>query len=657
MKEKSEYLNVSKSERKLPPPVAFTMLEPILDEWCVKVKVIKKHNEKTWANERGSGRVCAITVEDELSSKRFKVIMFNDLINEFYDKMEEGETYYINKGHLIKKSNDDTYEIQLCANSLVRNIHEVGVKFKDGGTSKSATDFKKIFNEVVEMPQQQGIQFEEFKPVSYVSMPQSSTSSSLIAPSPEKKRKHIETTFEDQTGNDDNLDAIGRQQKQEIDAEEVPDQQHISSHESPSKKKKQNTSSPSIDTRFDHILNGLPTQESQHSIIASQPVLLHSLLQPSHHSQHSVSSTSENGSQRSLKSSRSSSSGGGSGSGVIQPSSHTIRVEHRSSSQEALSPVLFAGVAVKFQQQTHPSQTIIESTPPSQEESQKESQYHQSEAAPQQIVSSFASSTTLSSHNNRNNPSQNHTANSSTTENNVTGIIGDDHNNNNTNHTTCGASPLSSTTPKGLYFFVDEDETNSHYPNSTLHDIFFTPYKSKLSSASSEQYQLASPPLISDVSIEEIISSTDNMQQQEVVEERPKSPHSLSQHNKPPVVEVVYLSDDDGVEILEHATPQKSKKSQACTGQSSTISSPTSLTSRSPNTTLLTDEETPRSMKSINSTPLFTTPPLANLTLSTPPQPSSTSSTATTTSSNTATKTPKKVSLKFLLDNNDMSDL
>jgi len=237
MKEKAETKIISKSERILPTPIPFSMLDPVTEDWCVKVRVVKKHTEKSWANERGSGRVAAITISDELAcsndtNKQVKLIMFNDFINEYYDEMEEGEVYFVNRGHLIKRNGDDTFEIQLHASSVVRNIHVLGrhaSPFKDN----KSPDYKKIYNEKIKAQNFGAIAFEEYPNVNAQQIV--ADDSTLVAPSPENKRK------------------------QEVD---IP-------HESPTKKVK-----PSSDTRFDNLLAGGVSLEaesdSQRSIIASQ---------------------------------------------------------------------------------------------------------------------------------------------------------------------------------------------------------------------------------------------------------------------------------------------------------------------------------------------------------------------------------------------------
>ncbi|EFC45318.1 single stranded DNA binding, replication factor-a protein [Naegleria gruberi] len=522
MREKFESLNSSKSDRLLPPPIPFSQLDPVLDDWCIKVKVIKKHNEKSWANERGSGRVAAITIADELSGdmslsskqNKVKLIMFNDCINEFYDQMEEGESYYVNKGHLIKKPHEDFFEIQLLPHN-----------------------------------------------------------NSMIEPSPEKKRK-IEQVISQNNAENENIE--------DQEEEDQPERRIVNNeYESPNKKAKL----PSIDTRFDDIMNA-QTMESQHSIIASQP----------------MTSTSN----ESCKSQIINTPSTGKKSQVIEEEVFNVDED------EEIHQVIVQDVD---EEEDGPIFTSDNYQKPATESILAKSQpLSSSELA----TKPNTSSSTVPSNNNS--QKSNHSSNSSSTP-----------------------------TPKPHYYF-DENEQSQ-----TFEDIFFTPFKTPqtcstnkttpsstfslnaklenilIDDESSPFYQSESKTkdLIPDDDVQEIVNSQE-------FERKPMSPKSLSQHNKPQVLDYVVLSDNEEVEILDFVTPRKPIRKK--TKPQSPIFQPpppTDIIVRKPSASIIVEEKPNQQPESSNN---------------------STSALDNSTTTPSSTKTPKKVSLKFLLDNNDMSD-
>lgn len=78
-------------------------LSPYQNHWTIKARVTFKSEIKTWANARGEGKLFYVTFMDETGEIRGTA--FNAVVDEIYDKIEEGKVYYISKArvNLAKK--------------------------------------------------------------------------------------------------------------------------------------------------------------------------------------------------------------------------------------------------------------------------------------------------------------------------------------------------------------------------------------------------------------------------------------------------------------------------------------------------------------------------------------------------------------------------
>ncbi|KIJ69175.1 hypothetical protein HYDPIDRAFT_24028 [Hydnomerulius pinastri MD-312] len=97
-------------------------LSPYQNNWTIKARVTQKSEVKTWSNQRGEGKLFNVTLMDETGEIR--ATGFNAVVDELYDKLEEGKVYYISKArvNLAKKkfSNvQNDYELSLEKNTEV----------------------------------------------------------------------------------------------------------------------------------------------------------------------------------------------------------------------------------------------------------------------------------------------------------------------------------------------------------------------------------------------------------------------------------------------------------------------------------------------------------------------------------------------------------
>ncbi len=101
-------------------------LSPYQNNWTIKARVTQKSDIKTWSNPRGEGKLFNVTLMDE--SGEIRATAFNAVVDQLYEKLEEGKVYYVSKArvNLAKKkfsnlTND--YELALERNT---EIEEVG---------------------------------------------------------------------------------------------------------------------------------------------------------------------------------------------------------------------------------------------------------------------------------------------------------------------------------------------------------------------------------------------------------------------------------------------------------------------------------------------------------------------------------------------------
>lgn len=100
-------------------------LSPYQNNWTIKARVTQKSDIRTWSNQRGEGKLFNVTLMDE--SGEIRGTGFNAVVDELYEKFEEGKVYYISKArvNLAKKkfSNlQNDYELSLEKNTEVEEV-------------------------------------------------------------------------------------------------------------------------------------------------------------------------------------------------------------------------------------------------------------------------------------------------------------------------------------------------------------------------------------------------------------------------------------------------------------------------------------------------------------------------------------------------------
>lgn len=102
-------------------------LSPYQNNWTIKARVTQKSDIKTWSNQRGEGKLFNVTLMDETGE--IKGTGFNTVVDELFDKFEEGKVYYVSKArvNLAKKkfsnlTND--YELSFERNTEVEEVHD-----------------------------------------------------------------------------------------------------------------------------------------------------------------------------------------------------------------------------------------------------------------------------------------------------------------------------------------------------------------------------------------------------------------------------------------------------------------------------------------------------------------------------------------------------
>ncbi|KAG1756344.1 uncharacterized protein EDB91DRAFT_1260389 [Suillus paluster] len=103
-------------------------LSPYQNNWTIKARVTQKSDIRTWSNQRGEGKLFNVTLMDE--SGEIRGTGFNAVVDELYDKFEEGKVYYISKArvNLAKKkfSNlQNDYELSLEKNTEVEELRTI----------------------------------------------------------------------------------------------------------------------------------------------------------------------------------------------------------------------------------------------------------------------------------------------------------------------------------------------------------------------------------------------------------------------------------------------------------------------------------------------------------------------------------------------------
>jgi len=63
--------------------------------WTIRVRVTFKSEIKEWHNQRGSGRLFTVHFLDETGEIR--ATGFNQQVDDFYEKLQEGNVYFVSK--------------------------------------------------------------------------------------------------------------------------------------------------------------------------------------------------------------------------------------------------------------------------------------------------------------------------------------------------------------------------------------------------------------------------------------------------------------------------------------------------------------------------------------------------------------------------------
>ena len=102
-------------------------LSPYQNNWTIRAKVKQKSDIRNYSNQRGEGKFFSVTLMDQTGE--IKATGFNQNVDDFYSKLEEGHTYYISKArvNLAKKKfntvNND-YELGLEKSTVVEECHD-----------------------------------------------------------------------------------------------------------------------------------------------------------------------------------------------------------------------------------------------------------------------------------------------------------------------------------------------------------------------------------------------------------------------------------------------------------------------------------------------------------------------------------------------------
>jgi replication factor A1 len=104
-------------------------LSPYQNNWTIKARVTQKSEIKMWSNQRGEGKLFSVTLMDE--SAEIKGTAFNQVVDELYEKLEEGKVYFLSKArvNLAKKkfSNlPNDYELSFEKNTEVEEVRGHG---------------------------------------------------------------------------------------------------------------------------------------------------------------------------------------------------------------------------------------------------------------------------------------------------------------------------------------------------------------------------------------------------------------------------------------------------------------------------------------------------------------------------------------------------
>lgn len=114
---------------KAPGPVGhiypIEALSPYQNKWTIKARVTNKSEVKSWANQRGDGKLFSVTFMDETGEIR--ATGFNKAVDALYEKFQEDKVYYVSKARVSvakkKFSNlPNEYEITMEPTTEVEEV-------------------------------------------------------------------------------------------------------------------------------------------------------------------------------------------------------------------------------------------------------------------------------------------------------------------------------------------------------------------------------------------------------------------------------------------------------------------------------------------------------------------------------------------------------
>ncbi|KAK9476941.1 hypothetical protein V1514DRAFT_335409 [Lipomyces japonicus] len=91
----SEFNASSASDAKRENLFTIETLSPFQNKWTIKARVSFKSEVKHWHNQRGEGKLFSVNFLDQTGE--IKATGFNEAVDKFYDRLVEGEVYYLTK--------------------------------------------------------------------------------------------------------------------------------------------------------------------------------------------------------------------------------------------------------------------------------------------------------------------------------------------------------------------------------------------------------------------------------------------------------------------------------------------------------------------------------------------------------------------------------
>jgi len=111
--------NASAGGKNVFPIVSLT---PYQNRWTIRARITSKSNIRTWSNSRGEGKLFSVDLVDE--SGEIRATGFNNVVDKYYDMLEQGKVYYFTKGSLKTANKKYTslkndYEMSLNDDTLI----------------------------------------------------------------------------------------------------------------------------------------------------------------------------------------------------------------------------------------------------------------------------------------------------------------------------------------------------------------------------------------------------------------------------------------------------------------------------------------------------------------------------------------------------------